>query len=137
MVTNRDTQAEPDTKRLRQFGWLMGGVFLLVSLWPLIIRAEGVRTWALAIAGFFGGMGLLFPKGLAPVFRLWMKFGEKIGWLNSRILLSILFYLIITPIGWVMTLLGKRPLELGFDPQAESYRVPKESRPADHVTKAF
>ena len=76
-------------------------------------------------------------RGLTPVFRLWMTSGKKMGWLNSRILLSLLFYLIITPMGWVMALLGKRPLQLGFDSQAESYRVPKEARSADHVTKAF
>ncbi len=130
-------QPEPDRNQLRHFGWLMGGVFLLVAVWPLLLRAEGVRLWALGVAGLFGGMGLVFPRGLTPVFRLWMKFGEKMGWLNSRILLSLLFYLILTPMGWVMALLGKRPLQLGFDSQAESYRVPKEARSADHVTKAF
>ena len=132
-----DAHQEPDTKRLRQFGWLMGGVFVIIGIWPLLWRAEGVRIWALAVAGFFGGMGVVFPTGLAPLFRLWMKFGEKIGWINSRILLSILFYLIVTPIGWLMTLLGKQPLQLGFDPKADTYRVLKPARASDHVTKPF
>ncbi len=132
-----DELKEPDTPRLRQFGWLMAGVFLVIALWPLVWRAEGVRIWALAISGLFGGMGVLFPAALAPVFKLWMKFGEKIGWINSRILLSIVFYLILTPIGWVMTLLGKRPLQLGFDSQADTYRVLKTARASDHVTKPF
>lgn len=132
-----DDLKEPDRPRLRQFGWLMGGVFLLIALWPLVWRGEGVRIWALAVAGVFGGMGVLFPMALAPVFKLWMKFGEKIGWINSRILLSLVFYLVLTPIGWVMTLLGKRPLQLGFDSQADTYRVLKPARATDHVTKPF
>jgi hypothetical protein len=66
-----------------------------------------------------------------------MIFGEKIGWLNSRILLGLVFYGLLTPISLLMVLLGKRPLQLKFDPKAETYRVPKVARSADHVLKAF
>jgi hypothetical protein len=66
-----------------------------------------------------------------------MIFGEKIGWVNSRILLGLVFYGMVTPISLVIRVLGKRPLQLSFDPKAETYRVPKEARAADHVLKAF
>jgi hypothetical protein len=66
-----------------------------------------------------------------------MIFGENIGWVNSRILLGLVFYGLLTPLSWLMSLLGKRPLELKFDPKVDSYRVPKEARAADHVLKAF
>lgn len=124
-------------KQLRQFGWLMGGVFGFISLWPLMFRGDGIRMWALLIAGVFGILGTVLPQALKPVYRGWMIFGEKIGWVNSRILLGLLFYGLLTPISWLMRLLGKRPLQLKFDPKAESYRVPKEARAADHVLKAF
>ena len=136
-MTSETPKKDVPLKQLRQFGWLMGGVFAIVTLWPLVFRGEGIRIWAGIIAGIFGVLGLVFPTGLKPVYRAWMIFGEKIGWLNSRILLGIVFYGLLTPISFFMMLLGKRPLKLQFDPDAESYRVPKDPRAADHVLKAF
>jgi len=136
-MTPTTPQQDIPLKQLRQFGWLMGGVFVLITLWPLVFRGEGVRLWAALIAGVFGLLGTLFPTGLKPIYRGWMWFGEKIGWVNSRILLGLVFYGLLTPISFVIKLLGKRPLQLSFDPKVESYRVPKEARAADHVLKAF
>ncbi len=124
-------------KQLRQFGWLMGGFFAIISLWPLVFRADGIRFWAGLIAAVFVLLGAVFPTGLTPVYRGWMFFGEKIGWVNSRILLGLVFYGLLTPISFVMRLFRKRPLQLQFDPKAETYRIPKEARAADHVFKAF
>ncbi len=136
-MTSQTPQKDVPQKQLRQFGWLMGGVFAIITFWPLVFRGEGIRTWACIIAGIFGVLGMVFPTGLKPIYRVWMIFGEKMGWLNSRILLGLVFYGVLTPISFIMVILGKRPLQLRFDPQAESYRVPKEPRAADHVLKAF
>ena len=131
------SQKDVPQKQLRQFGWLMGGVFAVITFWPLVFRGDGIRLWAGIIAAMFGLLGLVYPNGLKPLYRGWMIFGEKIGWVNSRILLGIVFYGLLTPISFLMGVLGKRPLQLGFDPNAETYRVPKEPRSADHVLKAF
>jgi hypothetical protein len=136
-MNSQASQTETPLKQLRQFGWLMGGVFGIITFWPLVFRGEGIRIWAFIIAGVFGLLGTVFPNALKPVYRAWMIFGEKIGWLNSRILLGLLFYGMVTPISWLMRLLGKRPLQLEFDPKAETYRVPKEARSPDHVLKPF
>jgi len=136
-MNSQASQTETPLKQLRQFGWLMGGVFGIITFWPLVFRGEGIRIWAFIIAGVFGLLGTVFPNGLKPVYRAWMIFGEKIGWLNSRILLGLLFYGMVTPISWLMRLLGKRPLQLEFDPKAETYRVPKEARAPDHFLKPF
>ena len=131
------SQKDVPVKQLRQFGWLMAGVFGIITFWPLVFRGEDIRIWASIIAGVFGVLGLVFPNGLKPVYRGWMIFGEKIGWVNSRILLGLVFYGLLTPISLVMVLLGKRPLQLEFDPTVDTYRVPKETRAANHVLKAF
>jgi hypothetical protein len=115
----------------------MGGVFLIVAVWPLVIWGESIRVWASLIAAAFGAMGVLFPKGLGPLHRIWMKIGEKLGWINSRIILGILFFGMLTPMAFIMGLLGKRPLQLRYDPKATSYRVLKNARAADHVLKPF
>jgi len=125
------------SKELRSFGLLMGGVFLIVALWPLVIRGENIRVWASLMAVAFGAMGILFPTGLGPLHRIWMKIGEKLGWINSRIILGILFFGMFTPMAFIIGLLGKRPLQLAYDPKANSYRVPKKARAADHVLKPF
>ncbi|MCA9498840.1 MAG: SxtJ family membrane protein [Nitrospirales bacterium] len=131
------TIRQPTTKDLRSFGLLMGGVFLIVAVWPLIIHGENLRVWASLIAGTFGAMGIVFPKGLRLLHRVWMKIGEKLGWINSRIILGLLFFGMFTPMAFVMGLLGKRPLQLGYDPRANSYRVVKKARAVDHVLKPF
>ena len=127
----------PTAKDLRSFGLLMGGVFAIVAVWPLVIHGESIRMWASLIAGAFGAMGIIFPKGLEPLHRVWLKIGEKLGWINSRIILSLMFFGMFTPMAFVMGLLGKRPLQLGYDPKANSYRVVKKARSADHVLKPF
>ncbi|GJL58227.1 MAG: hypothetical protein NPIRA03_10840 [Nitrospirales bacterium] len=127
----------PTAKDLRSFGLLMGGVFFIVAVWPLVIHGESIRVWASLIAGAFGAMGMIFPKGLKPLHRVWMKIGEKLGWINSRIILSLMFFGMFTPMAFVMGILGKRPLQLGYDPKAKSYRIPKKARSTDHVLKPF
>ena len=136
-MTSPTPQKDVPLNQLRQFGWLMAGVFAIVTFWPLVVRGDGIRMWAGILFGIFGVLGTVFPTGLKPVYRGWMFFGEKIGWVNSRILLGLVFYGLVTPISWLMRLLGKRPLQLAFDPKADTYRVLKEARAADHVLKAF
>lgn len=136
-MTTSTPHKDIPVKQLRHFGWLMGGFFAIISFWPLVFRGEGIRLWAGIIAGAFAVLGMVFPTGLTPIYRGWMFFGEKIGWLNSRILLGLVFYALLTPISFLMVALGKRPLQLKFDPNAETYRVPKEARAANHVLKAF
>ena len=83
----------------------------------------------------FGPLGVLFLSSLEPVHRVWIKIGEKLGWVNSQIILGIMFFGIFPPVGWIMCLLGKRPLQLGYDSEIESYRVLKMARDPKHVWK--
>ena len=115
----------------------MGGVFLLITLWPFVLHGEPVRIWAGIVAAVFGISGVLFPTFLEPVHRIWMKIGEKLGWVNSRIILGIMFFGVFTPGAFIMSLLGKRPLQLGFEPKLETYRVIKHARDSKHVLKPF
>ncbi|GJL54362.1 MAG: hypothetical protein NPIRA02_14940 [Nitrospirales bacterium] len=125
------------TKQLRNFGWLMAGLFLVIGLWPLVIHGTGLRSWSAVVAGLWGAMALAWPKGLMPVFRGWMWFAEKLGWFNTRVLLSVIYYVLLTPISLFMRMLGKKPLQCDFDPQKSSYRETKAVRTPDHVMKPF
>ena len=137
MATATHQRKSPPPAQLRSFGLLMGGVFLLIALWPLLVHGEGMRLWAGLMGGIFGLLGLAWPTSLESVHRIWMIVGEKLGWVNSRIILGLMFYGIFTPVAFIMSLLGKRPIEKGYDSRADTYRVLKKARDPKHVLKPF
>ena len=110
----------------RSFGLVFAAVFTLVSLLPLW-SAGAIRVWSLPIAAGFLGLALFAPKLLAPLNRLWFQFGLLLHKIVNPLVMGLVFFLTVTPMALVMRLLGKRPLTLRFDREAESYwidRVP-------------
>ena len=107
-------------KQYREFGWIVGGIFLAIALWPLYKQTTPI-WWLAGIAGGFLGASFLYPPVLKPCYWIWMKIGGALGWLNTRILLSIIFYCLFTPTGLMMRLFGKDPLEKKFKSNRSSY----------------
>jgi hypothetical protein len=130
-------QKEITSKELRQFSFLVGGVFSIIGLWPLIFRGDTPHFWVLAIGGGLIFLGLVLPRSLAPVYRGWMVIGHALGWINTRIILGLVFYGMITPMGMAMRLLGKDPLHRRFSGEAESYRVNRTPRERTHMRNLF
>ena len=126
-----------EKKQLRHFGLTVGGIFAAIGLWPVLLRADRPRLWALALAVALAVPALVLPRSLTHVYRLWMAAGEALGWINTRIVLSLLFYGLVTPMGIVMRRLGRDPMQRRFESGAETYRVPKPSRPAAHMKRQF
>ena len=129
--------SEITNKQLRSFGFTVGGIFALIGFWPLVIRAEDPRWWAVAVAAFLLVPAVVFPKGLVWVHKGWMALGHVLGWINTRIILGFIFYFIVTPIGIVRRLLGKDPMGRRLRPDLDSYRVPRNPRPASHLTRQY
>ena len=109
----------------RSFGFVFAAVFLIIGLYPLL-HASGIRLWAVAMSGMFLLLAVLRPQVLAPANRLWTKFGLLLHNIVSPIALGILFFLVVTPTGLLMRLLGKDPLRLRFDPAADSYWIKRD-----------
>lgn len=128
---------EAQIKELRNFGLVVGGIFLVIGLWPLVWRSEGMRLWAVGLGALLMPLGLLVPATLAPLFKVWMKVGHILGWINTRIILGILFYGLITPMGLVMRLFGWDAMRRVLVRDAESYRVVRQPRPRTHMTRQF
>jgi saxitoxin biosynthesis operon SxtJ-like protein len=126
-----------DVRQLRHFGFLVGGIFGLIGLWPMLWRHQSPRLWALALTAILVLPALVAPRILAPVHRAWMALGEVLAWVNTRILLGLVFYGVVTPIGLVMRLTGRDPMRRQFEPAGESYRVRCVPRPATHMTRQF
>jgi hypothetical protein len=80
---------------------------------------------------------MLLPASLAPIYRGWLAFGHVMGWINTRIILGIMFYLLFLPVGLLMRLLGKDPMARSMDKTKVSYRVTHGARKKDHVERPY
>jgi hypothetical protein len=111
----------------RRFGALFAVLFALLGLAPLL-HHRPVRWWSLAAAVLFCLAGLAAPKLLAPVNRLWFRFGLVLHRIVSPLMMAVIFYGVITPVGLVFRLTGKDPLRLRRDRASATYWIPREPR---------
>ena len=107
----------------RSFGIVFFVVFLLIALYPLIYGGE-IRIWSLIISIIFLILGLLNSKILAPLNKIWFKFGILLGKIVSPLIMGVIFFLVVTPIGLIMRLLGKDVLNLKYN-KNKSYWIEK------------
>ena len=107
----------------RSFGIVFFIVFLIIAIYPLTNGGE-LRLWFLIISIFFLFLGLINSKILNPLNKVWFKFGILLGKIISPLIMLILFFLIVTPIGLLMRILGKDLLKLNFE-KKKSYWVKK------------
>ncbi len=124
-------------KQLRSFGLTVGGIFALIGLWPTVYHAMNPRWWAVAVAILLVFPAIVFPRSLFLVHKGWMAVGGVLGWINTRVILGIVFYIVVTPIGIVRRWLGKDPMGRQLRPELESYRLVRKPRPASHLTKQY
>jgi len=125
------------TKQLRSFGMTVGGIFALIGLWPLVLGSSELRGWALATAVCLLVPGALFPKSLFWIFKGWMAVGHILGRINTTIILSLVYYAVVTPIGIARRLLGKDPMGRQFRPDRKTYRINRSPRPASHLMRQY
>ena len=107
----------------RSFGIVFFIVFLFIALYPLTYSGE-IRIWSAIISIIFLVLGLLNSKILAPLNKLWFKFGVLLGKIISPIIMGIIFFLVVTPIGLTMRIFGKDVLNLKYN-KNKSYWIEK------------
>ena len=107
----------------KSFGIVFFVVFLLISLYP-ILNNENIRFWSLIISIIFLVLGILNSSLLSPLNKLWFKFGIFLGKIISPIIMGIIFFLVVTPIGLIMRLIGKDVLNLKYSDN-KSYWIEK------------
>jgi len=110
----------------RGFGLVFAAVFAIVALWPVVFGADGPRWWAAAVAGLFLALALTVPRRLAPLNRLWLKFGLVLHRVVNPLVMGFLFFLVLTPMGLAARALGKDFLRRRRDPAAASYWLPRQ-----------
>ncbi len=128
---------QPTSKDLRQFGLLVGSVFAVIGLWPLVFRSEPPRLWAMILGSLLIVLGAVVPQSLKQVYGGWMKIGHVLGAINTRIILGIIYYLLITPMGLVMRLMGKDSMHRTLAKETTTYRVVRAPRSPQHMRNQF
>ena len=108
----------------RSFGIVFFIVFLLIGFYPLF-NQEDLRIWSLIISAVFLILGILDSKILTPLNKIWFKFGILLGKIISPIIMGVIFFLIVTPIGIFMRILGKDLINLKFKKNTKSYWIEK------------
>ena len=109
----------------KNFGIVFFIVFLIISLWPLLNQSE-IRIWSLILSTIFLILGLINSNLLSPLNKAWFKFGIILGNFVSPIVMSVVFFLVVTPTGIIMRLLGKDLLNLKKNTK-ETYWVKKDN----------
>ena len=106
----------------RNFGLVFFIVFLIVGLWPLIHENQ-IRIWSIIIAIIFLILGLINSNLLKPLNIIWFKFGLLLGSIISPIIMGIIFFVVITPTGLIMKIIGKDLLNNKYDKNKKSYWI--------------
>lgn len=128
----------PSNQDLRKFGLTMGAMIgvLFGGVLPWLFGFD-FPLWPWPVAACFALPGLVFPASLSRVFRGWMKFAGVLGWINTRILLGVVFMLVFAPVGLVMRLFGNDPMRRKRLPAAVSYRVVRTERNVENMENPY
>ncbi len=123
---------------LRNFGMMMAGILSLFFglLLPFLSnKPSSLYIWV--ASAFFFILACVQPLWLRPIYALWMKIGHVLGWINTRILLGIIFFCLITPIGIIMRLGRHDPMQRGYHSNVNTYRKNIPSRSIQHMEKPY
>jgi len=137
-MPNSPMSKELTLKELRHFGLITGLLFILIfGLFLPWLLQHSWPKWPWIIAGPLWVTALLVPGWLKPVYTIWMHIGHILGWINTRIILGLMFYIIITPFGLILRLSGKDPMARKMDEQQESYRVQTNSEDKNSMENPY
>lgn len=116
---------EPQGSSNRTFGLVLAAVFLFLAFVPLL-RGRPLRWWSLLAGAAFLLCGLLYPRILGRLNRLWLKLGLVLHAIVSPVIMGLLFYSTVTPIGILYRWLGKDPLRLRLDRSTDTYWIERD-----------
>lgn len=111
---------------LRKFGILIGLVALIVGVYPLLRRGEDVNVVLATTGSIFLLLGCALPQALIYFYKLWMKLGHVLGKINSTIILSLIFYIVLLPIALLKKMFTKESDKFSFKTGAQTYWINRE-----------
>ena len=111
----------------RSFGILFSIVFAVIAFWPLLNLGE-IRVWSVIVSSIFLLLGLINSKLLYPLNLIWVKFGELIGKIVAPLVMALIFFIILTPIGLFLRLIGKDLLNIKLN-KNKTYWIKRDKKP--------
>jgi hypothetical protein len=117
-------------RELRKFGWVVGGVFTLLGV-AWLLRGKPHYPWALAPGVLLIAFGAILPRALKYVYIAWMSVAVVLGFIVSNVLLTLFFFVVITPIGLIARACGKDFLRLKLDRAASTYWISRAQSSKD------
>ena len=122
-------------KDIKNFGYLIGGILIAISLF-LIWKEIASYKIILPIGIIFILFGQFLPTILKPIYLAWMTFAVILGWIMTRVILTVIFYLIVTPIGLIAKLFRHKFLDLTFRSEKDTHWNYREGAVSD-IEKQF
>jgi hypothetical protein len=137
-MSQQQFSSVPTIRELRLFGLIFGlmltGIFVLLVPW---LKGVALPVWPWIPAGFFWLAAAFTPKVLRPVFRAWMMLAMMINAVVTRVVLGIVYYLLVSPMGMAMRLMGKDPMTRQWMAARRSYRIPSQPSSANDMERPF
>ena len=109
----------------RSFGLVFFIVFLIISLWPLMQEGQ-IKIWAVIISVIFLFLGLINSRLLTPLNKLWFKFGILLGGIISPVVMAFVFFAVVTPIAFLVRIIGKDLLSKKYKKNSKSYWIERD-----------
>jgi Saxitoxin biosynthesis operon protein SxtJ len=133
-----DRHAAPQQRQLVAFGWIMAAAFAALALFRAWRHGAGALAAAFTLlALLFATAATIDPRLLGPIYRWWMRLADALGWVNTRFLLILVFYLVVTPLGLVMRLARRSPLAGPRNARTYWTNPPENSYGDRHYEKQF
>ena len=109
----------------KSFGLLFFIVFLILGLWPLK-NGENLNFYFITVSVIFLLLGLINSKLLSPLNKLWIKFGEILGTIIAPLVMALVYFVILTPVSFIVRISGKDLLGLKFLKEKETYWIKRK-----------
>lgn len=124
-------------KDVRNFGIVVGIVILLLGTGCKFYSNQPIKPYEVLISLLIIVISIIYPRLFYWPYRLWMFLGRALGWLNTHIILFIVYYAVVTPMALVMRFWGYDPLMLKFDHSIKSYKLRITQRKSEHLTHQY
>ena len=128
---------ELDAAGLRKFAFILATAFVALFAGIPWLRHHDVSTWPFVVAGVLVALALVAPRLLRFVYIPWMKLGSALGYVNTRIILTLFFIVVVLPLALLVRVLGKDPLARTFDKKVVTYRIISRVRDPKTMEKPF
>ena len=127
-----------DKQGLRKFGLVTGSIVVVLFgiLLPLLFGFD-YPLWPWYLGGSLAALALVIPAALNPVYHGWMRFGAVLGWINTRIILGIVFYVVFTPVSAIIRLIGHDPMKRKFEKEPGTYRKLSHNQSKEHMENPY